>query len=104
MSALRIELLGPAGDNSLHKLVRRPAYPCGHFVAGDAAKRRDLFPHRAGHAWHGEIDARPKSFRRQARGVDEKVDRGARARMCMPYTFGDRQERLLAGERFPDNA
>ena len=46
----------------------------------------------------------PELLARQARGMNEKADRRARARMRMQHAFGDRQDRLLAGERLADDA
>ena len=45
--ALRIEALGPAGNNSLDKFVRLAPDARSDFVAGNTAQCIDLFPDRA---------------------------------------------------------
>src|SRR5262245_65278695 len=42
VSPFRMESLGPAGDDSLDELIRRPTDSRGNFVAGDATQRLDL--------------------------------------------------------------
>ena len=69
-SALCIKPLGPAGDNSLDKLVRFTADTRGNFVASDAAECIDLLADRARYTRHGKIDARPELFAGQTRSMD----------------------------------
>ena len=76
----------------------------GDLVAGDPAQRRDLFGHRAADARHGEIDARAELARVEARGMDEKARRRARAGMPMQHAVLDRQHGLFAGKRLADDA
>ena len=102
--ALGIRSLSPSGDDSLDQLIGRPADPRGHLVAGNTAKRIDLFADRAGYTRHRKIDARADLLAREARGVDEKSDRGARACMRVADALGDGQKGFLPGQRFPDDS
>src|SRR4029078_3557438 len=78
---LGIRSLSPPGEYSLDQLIVRPADARGHLVACNTAKRIDLFADRAGYARHCEVDARTDLLACEVRGVDEKPDRGPRARM-----------------------
>lgn len=90
-STLCIKPLGPAGNNTLDKLVRFTADTRDNLVASDAAERVDLLADCARYTRHGKIDARPELFAGQTRGMDEKTNSGTRARMGMPDGVGDRQ-------------
>jgi hypothetical protein len=102
--ALGVGSLGPPGDDSLDQFIGRSANARSHLVACNTAERVDLFADRAGHARHSEVDARPDLFAREARGVNEKSDRCARTRMRVAHALGDRKERFLAGQGFPDDS
>ena len=95
--AAGIEPARPAGDDPRHQRVGLAADAGRNLVAGDAAQRGDLLGHRAAHAGHGEVDAGAELFAVDAGGVNEKSDRGARARMPMQHAVLDRQHGLLAG-------
>jgi len=94
---LGIRSLGPPGDDSLDQLIGRPANTRGHLVACNTAKRIDLFADRAGYARHCKVDARTDLLACEVRGVDEKPDRGPRARMRVADAFRDGQKGLLPG-------
>src|SRR5215216_2786091 len=94
--AAGVETARPAIDDTHDELVRLAADARRDRVAGDPPQRRDLLAHRAAHARHGEVDARPELLAREACGVDEEADRGARACMPMQHALGHWQDRLLA--------
>src|SRR6478609_9431504 len=102
--ALCIELLGPAGNNSLNKLVRCAPDARNDLLAGDAVQSLDLLSDGTGYTGHGEIDARPELVARQPCRVDKKADSCARTRVRMAHAVGDRQQRLLTRQRFANDA
>src|SRR4029078_2249770 len=95
--------LGPPGDDSLDQLIGRPANTRGHLVACNTAKRIDLFADRARYGRPCNVDARTDLLACEVRGVDEKPDRGPRARMRVADAFRDGQKGLLPGARLPDH-
>src|SRR5207247_10151911 len=88
-STFGIEAFRPSGNNSPNKFVWRTPDARNYLVASDAAQCLDLLADRARHTGHGEINARAEFFASQARGVDEKTDRGARTCMRMPDRVRD---------------
>src|SRR5262245_6117898 len=102
--APRLDALRPARDNACDEIVVLAADAPRDPLAGDALERRDLLRHRAAHARHRETDARSERVARQRRRVQEEPHRGARAGVRVHDRLGDRQYRLLAGERLANDA
>src|SRR5690242_12449868 len=90
--ALCIELLGPAGNDSLNKFVGCAPDARNDRFAGDAAQSLNLLSDGAGHPGHGKIDARSKLVARQPGGMDQKADCCARTRVRVSYGVSDRQQ------------
>src|SRR5437764_355659 len=84
--------------------IGEPVNTAAMAIAADAPQRRDLLGHRARYAGHGEIDAGAGRVARQPRGMDEKADGGARARMRVHDGLGHRQHGVEAGERLANDA
>src|SRR5262249_20436851 len=102
--ALRIEALRPAGNDALDKFIRLTPDAPGDFVAGNTAQCLNLLTDRARYARHGKIDAWTELSARQACGMDKKAHRGARACVRVTDSVRNRQQGLMAGQRFPDDA
>src|SRR6266516_2275008 len=101
--AARLDALRPARDDARDQRILSAANARGHTLAGDAAQRRNLLGDGAGHARHGEIDARTKRVARQARRMDEETNRRARACMGVHHRLRNWQHGFKPGERFADN-
>src|SRR5260370_12280120 len=97
--AARLDALRPARDDARDQWILGAANARGNALAGDAPQRRDLLGDGAADARHRKIDAGTERVARQTRGVHEKADRGARARMGVHHRLRNRQRGFEARQR-----
>src|SRR5438132_11813883 len=101
--AARLDALRPACDDARDQRILGAANARGNARAGDAPQRRDLLGDGAAAARHRQIDAGTERVARQTRGVHEKADRGARARMGVHHRLRNRQHGFEARQRLADD-